>query len=209
MLFLKYSPWSPPGSPGFPGCPAARRCGLKGIFYYMIIIPPVKPFRSTGFETGLKPSRNQQMRHCRGGPVCAPSIQEEHLGPPLQKINYLYDRSLVKQSRLQPRRMGSAPIFGCIPLDIIRSYLYYIRLNKVKFKANPTVTTEKAYPRPCRWQSEVRHKAENRGTAAPCPQAPPEGCCYADPEYSWDVLGSAFTDLQGRSFLLRKRCLIK
>jgi hypothetical protein len=40
----------------------------------------------------------------------------------------------------------------------------------VGFKAKPNVTTEKAYPRPYRWQSKVRHKAGNGGEAAHGPQ---------------------------------------
>jgi hypothetical protein len=40
--------------------------------------------------------------------------------------------------------------------------VYYVRLrsHKMGCKANPTVTTEKAYPRPCRWQAAVRHRRE-------------------------------------------------
>jgi hypothetical protein len=53
MFFLKNSPRSPPGSQGFPGCPVPRRRGLKAIFYYMIISPPVKPFSGTGSQPGL------------------------------------------------------------------------------------------------------------------------------------------------------------
>jgi hypothetical protein len=40
----------------------------------------------------------------------------------------------------------------------------------VGFKANPTA--EKAYPRPYRWQSEVRHEAGNGAKAAHCPYSP-------------------------------------
>jgi hypothetical protein len=55
----------------------------------------------------------------------------------------------------------------------------------VNFGANPTVATEKAYPRPCRWQSEVLHKAIIWGETAPGPHAPQEGYWGADPEYSY------------------------
>jgi hypothetical protein len=37
------------------------------------------------------------------------------------------------------------------PLTLSSLEVYYNRLNIVGFKADPTVTTEKAYPRPCRW----------------------------------------------------------
>jgi hypothetical protein len=32
---------------------------------------------------------------CRGAPACAPSTQGGHIGPPLQKLNYLFDRIMV------------------------------------------------------------------------------------------------------------------
>jgi hypothetical protein len=62
-------------------------------------------------------------------------------------------------------------------LDIKAIYykIHKLKSHKVGFKVNQTVTTEKAYPKPCRWQPKVRHKAGNGGKASRCPRSLQEG----------------------------------
>jgi hypothetical protein len=55
----------------------------------MIIILPVKPFCGTGFQPGLKPSRNQKIQNCKGAAVYMPSIQGRDRVCPGKK-NFVY-----------------------------------------------------------------------------------------------------------------------